>query len=87
MVGLEPTISCSRSMRNTKLSYIPIYKKLVRLAGIEPAISGLRGQHFPDVVSIAFTRHMAASDGFEPPTFSFVAKCSVQLSYEANEET
>jgi hypothetical protein len=29
---------------------------------------------------------MATSEGFEPPTLAFEARCSIQLSYEAAEE-
>jgi hypothetical protein len=30
---------------------------------------------------------MATSEGFEPPTLAFEARCSIQLSYEAAEES
>jgi hypothetical protein len=44
MAGFEPALSCSRSTRNTRLSYI---LKSKRPAGVEPALSPWQGDRLP----------------------------------------
>ena len=43
--GFEPAISCSRSTRNTRLSYVLSIKE--RPAGVEPALSPWQGDRLP----------------------------------------
>src|SRR6185437_7545516 len=44
VVGFEPTLSCARSTRNSRLSYTPLKQ---HPAGVEPAQSAWRADRLP----------------------------------------